>query len=128
MKLATPAALSAIVLAAACTMGDAGSTGTASPNDPVVVVPEGGATAPKPGAPVVVPPSEAGPGAPKAGDTCGAAPFQKYVGQKSPEITVPAGTNVRHYRAGDPITMDFLPSRMNFEYDRTGKLVKVSCG
>ena len=50
------------------------------------------------------------------------------MGQKSPAITVPAGTEVRHYRTGDSVTMDLNPSRLNFEYDRTGKLVKVTCG
>ncbi|TKW65729.1 MAG: hypothetical protein DI616_14030 [Paracoccus denitrificans] len=62
------------------------------------------------------------------GDECGAAAYQQYVGQKSPAISLPAGTNFRHYRSGDPITMDLAPSRLNFEYDRSGTLVKVSCG
>ncbi|MFV0302296.1 MAG: I78 family peptidase inhibitor [Paracoccus sp. (in: a-proteobacteria)] len=70
-----------------------------------------------------------GPEGPAAeGDTCGAADYQQYVGQQSPEITLPAGTLFRHYRSGDPVTMDMAPARVNFEYDRTGKLVKVSCG
>lgn len=59
---------------------------------------------------------------------CIADRFQQFVGQKSPAITFPAGTEVRHYRTGDPVTMDLNPSRLNFEYDRTGKLVKVTCG
>lgn len=61
-------------------------------------------------------------------DACGADAYQSYVGQKSPAITVPAGTIVRHYRSGDPVTADFSPVRLNFEYDRSGVLVKVSCG
>lgn len=61
-------------------------------------------------------------------DPCGAAAYQQYVGEKSPAISLPAGTNFRHYRTGDPVTMDFSPTRINFEYDRTGTLVEVSCG
>ncbi|MBA4489852.1 I78 family peptidase inhibitor [Paracoccus sp. S1E-3] len=61
-------------------------------------------------------------------DACGAAAYQQYVGQKSPQISLASGTVFRHYRTGDPITMDLLPTRINFEYDRTGTLVKVSCG
>ncbi|MCQ0970918.1 I78 family peptidase inhibitor [Paracoccus sp. TK19116] len=72
-----------------------------------------------------------GPGGsdPSAGpDTCGAAAYQGYVGQQSPAITVPPGTDYRSYRTGDPVTMDFNENRINFEYDRQGVLVKVSCG
>lgn len=61
-------------------------------------------------------------------DPCGAGAYQQYVGQTSPQISLPAGTVVRHYRTGDPITMDMAPGRINFEYDRSGKLVKVTCG
>ncbi len=63
-----------------------------------------------------------------ADDSCGATAYQQYVGQKSPAISLPAGTNFRHYRSGDPVTMDFAPARLNFEYDRSGTLVKVTCG
>ena len=61
-------------------------------------------------------------------DTCGAAAYQQYVGQKSPAISLPAGTVFRDYRSGDPVTMDMAPARINFEYDRSGTLVKVTCG
>lgn len=62
------------------------------------------------------------------GDTCGAAAYQQYVGQKSPSISLPAGTVARDYRIGAPVTMDLAPTRINFEYDSSGRLVKVSCG
>ena len=62
------------------------------------------------------------------GDECGASTYQQYVGQKSPGISMPPGTEFRHYRSGAPITMDYSATRVNFEYDRSGKLVKVSCG
>ncbi|WP_185968505.1 I78 family peptidase inhibitor [Paracoccus sp. M683] len=59
---------------------------------------------------------------------CTATDYEQYVGQTSPQISIPAGTQFRHYRTGDPLTMDLSPNRLNFEYDRTGKLIKVSCG
>lgn len=76
--------------------------------------------APAPSTPVVVVPEPPG--------ECTAANYQQFIGQKSPAITVPDGTAVRHYRTGDPVTMDLNPTRLNFEYSRSGKLVKVTCG
>ncbi len=61
-------------------------------------------------------------------DACGASNYEQFVGQKSPEIVLPAGTVFRDYRSGDPVTSDLSPERINFEYDRSGVLVKVSCG
>ncbi len=61
-------------------------------------------------------------------DACGASAYQQYVGQQSPQISVPAGTAMRHYRTGDPMTMDMRIDRLNFEYDRSGRLVAVTCG
>ncbi|WBU57660.1 I78 family peptidase inhibitor [Paracoccus sediminicola] len=68
---------------------------------------------------------------------CTADQYQQYIGQRSPQITLPAGTVFRHYRT-DPVvnedgsinvvTLDYYPSRLNFEYDRHGTLVDVNCG
>lgn len=63
-----------------------------------------------------------------ADDSCGAARFAELVGQKNPVLTIPADTPYRTYRTGDPVTMDFAPKRLNFEYDLSGKLIRVSCG
>lgn len=63
-----------------------------------------------------------------SGDTCGAAAYQHHVGAHSPQISVPAGTEMRHYRSGDPLTRDRRLDRLNFEYDRSGRLVSVTCG
>lgn len=65
---------------------------------------------------------------PETPTECRAADYQQYVGQQSPALTLPAGTEFRHYRTGDAVTMDMNPARLNFEYDRTGKLVSVTCG
>lgn len=75
--------------------------------------------APPPSTTVVVPP---------ATTQCLASQYQQYVGQQSPAITLPAGTEYRHYRTGDPVTKDLNPTRLNFEYDRGGRLVSVTCG
>lgn len=61
-------------------------------------------------------------------DACNSAAYQQFVGERSPVVSVPAGTAFRHYRSGDPVTMDLNPARLNFEYDRSGVLIKVSCG
>lgn len=63
-----------------------------------------------------------------AEDTCNAAEYQEYIGQKSPAIELPPGTEMRHYRTGDPVTQDLRPERINFEYDRSGALAAVTCG
>ena len=65
---------------------------------------------------------------PSAATQCIADQYQQYVGQQSPAITVAAGTEYRHYRTGDPVTRDLNPTRLNFEYDRSGRLVSVTCG
>lgn len=65
---------------------------------------------------------------PSTEDACGATNYTSLIGQTSPQITLPAGTVHRSYRTGDPVTLDLQQSRVNFEYDRSGKLIKVSCG
>lgn len=78
------------------------------------------ACAPAPNTTVVV--------TPPVQTACIADQFQQFVGQRSPAISLPAGTEYRHYRTGDPVTMDHNPARVNFEYNRSGTLVSVSCG
>ncbi|MDS9468284.1 I78 family peptidase inhibitor [Paracoccus sp. MBLB3053] len=63
-----------------------------------------------------------------ADDTCGANTYLPLIGQTSPNITVPANTPYRTYRTGDPVTMDYNMKRLNFEHDKSGRLVRVSCG
>ena len=61
-------------------------------------------------------------------DSCGAATYAELVGQTNPTIRVAEGTPYRTYRTGDPVTSDFALTRLNFEYDRSGKLLRVTCG
>ena len=92
---------------------------------PVIIAALGGAAALAACAP---PPQTTTIIVPDAASTCVATDYEQYVGQRSPAISLPAGTVYRHYRTGDPVTMDFNPNRINFEYNRSGTLVKVSCG
>ena len=75
-----------------------------------------------------LPPSTTTVVVPAASTQCIADQYQQYVGQQSPAISLPAGTEYRHYRTGDPVTKDLNPTRLNFEYDRGGRLVSVTCG
>ncbi|WP_323717482.1 I78 family peptidase inhibitor [Paracoccus aminovorans] len=61
-------------------------------------------------------------------DSCGASRYLPLIGQSGVTISVPANVPYRSYKTGDPVTMDFSPSRLNFEHDKTGKLIRVSCG
>lgn len=63
-----------------------------------------------------------------ADDSCGASRYLPLIGQSGVTISVPANAAYRSYKTGDPVTMDFNPNRLNFEHDKTGKLVRVSCG
>lgn len=61
-------------------------------------------------------------------DSCGAGRYADLIGQTNPAISVPEGTDYRTYRTGDPVTQDFAPKRLNFEYHRSGELLRVTCG
>ena len=60
-------------------------------------------------------------------DACGADRYAQYIGQVSPKITVPAGTDYRIIGPTDAVTMDLKPARVNFVYDDRGVLQKVEC-
>lgn len=118
------ALLAAPVLLAAC---ETTKTTTVMAPEGAAVVAQPGTVVATPSGPVTTPTTVAVVPANK-GDTCGAAKYSALIGQKSPVISVAAGTEFRHFRTGEPVTMDFSPERLNFEYDRRGKLVNVTCG
>lgn len=70
--------------------------------------------------------------APAANDTCGAGGFEGLIGQTAEilellEFDRPA----RSYAEGDPVTLDYLPERINFVVDTdpdAPRIVEVSCG
>jgi hypothetical protein len=62
-------------------------------------------------------------------NACGAAALQGLVGQPeavlaSMTLTVP----VRVIRPGQAVTMDFNPSRLNFDIDERGRIARIWCG
>ena len=78
----------------------------------------------------VVPPPGPGPddrpGLPGP-NACGADRYAQYIGQRNPQITVPAGTVYRVIGPNDVVTMDLMPARVNFIYNAAGDLEKVEC-
>lgn len=72
--------------------------------------------------PTVTPPAE------PDTDQCNAASLNGLVGQSSSVLRtmmLPAGTRV--INAGDPVTMDFRPDRMNIEIGIDQRIAKVAC-
>lgn len=65
---------------------------------------------------------------PSVTDSCGAERYMELVGQTNPSLSVPEGTLYRTYRTGDPVTQAFAPRRLNFEFDKENRLVRVKCG
>ncbi len=62
-------------------------------------------------------------------DTCGAARFAHLVGQV-PEAARALGLpqRARIIGHGEPVTMDYLPDRLNIALGPDGKIVQISCG
>ena len=64
-----------------------------------------------------------------AADACGAASLQRLVGQDMSALaamTFPDTT--RFISPGDAVTMDFSPTRLNFDLDEDGTILRVWCG
>lgn len=62
--------------------------------------------------------------------TCGAETLQGLVGQREEVLAAMTfeASAVRVIRPGQAVTMDYSPRRINFELDRTGRIVRVFCG
>lgn len=62
------------------------------------------------------------------GDACGASGFQGLIGQSRDVLaamTFPADTRI--IGPDQPVTADFRTERLNIEYDRNGRIEKISC-
>jgi hypothetical protein len=60
---------------------------------------------------------------------CGADGMQNLVGQDKAvfaAMTFPMGTRI--IEPGMPVTADFSAERLNFDLDKTGRIVRVWCG
>lgn len=67
---------------------------------------------------------------PPANDTCNARGHQHLVGRPRSEIPAPAKPELQRVAClGCPITMDYIPERLNFFFDeKTGIIKEVRCG
>ena len=66
---------------------------------------------------------------PAAQDSCNAAQFADLVGQDATALErVLLLCKVRVIRPGQPVTMDFLPDRINFMIDDANLIAQVTCG
>jgi hypothetical protein len=81
-------------------------------------------------APAHTPAPKPAPAPPPAPDQCGATEAQKYVGKPRTEIPVPLIPDWQRVACTTcPVTMEFMPKRLNFFYDaETGIVKEVKCG
>ncbi|MCG3269429.1 I78 family peptidase inhibitor [Yoonia sp. I 8.24] len=62
-------------------------------------------------------------------DTCGAGEHADLIGQDATALErVLILGMVRVTRPGDIVTMDFWPTRINFQIDANEKIVAITCG
>lgn len=90
-------------------------------------------TAPSPtsAAPPATTPPQSRPPEPRPGaDSCGAAAAQRYVGRPRTEIPIPIQPSLQRVACTTcPITLEYMPRRLNFFYDaETGVIKEVKCG
>lgn len=80
-------------------------------------------------APTEVPP-DPGPVVPVAtGDTCGAPPYARLIGQDATALERELILRqVRVIRPDMAVTMDYSEGRINFEVDATNRIARTFCG
>ncbi len=62
-------------------------------------------------------------------DTCGAAPHSALIGQPATALErVLIMRQVRVIYPDTMVTMDFIPTRINFEIDAAGRIARITCG
>jgi hypothetical protein len=62
-------------------------------------------------------------------DTCNLAGAEALVGQNIAAVTLPADQGaIRVIGPDQAVTMDFSPSRLNIDHDKTGIITRVWCG
>jgi len=74
------------------------------------------------------------PSDPSAKGSCRLDAVQGYVGQEPSDQTVAEiftksqAKRLRLIHAGEMVTMDFSPDRLNIELDKSGKIARITCG
>ena len=61
-------------------------------------------------------------------DPCGAKGYSTLLGGTLAAVTLPMDLNDRVVRPGDSVTMDYDPTRLNFELNENDVIVGLSCG
>jgi hypothetical protein len=72
-----------------------------------------------------------GPGAPVTPVICRVGDFASFKGQPESVLaatTFPRGLAVRIVKPGQPVTMDFSESRVNFLLDAQNRIDEITCG
>lgn len=113
-----PIAAAALLLTlAACASEPSGAPPTSPP--PANVAP-----------PASPPPQSRPPEQRPGGDACGAKEAQRYVGRPRTEIPIPIQPSLQRVACTTcPITLEFVPRRLNFFFDaETGIIKEVKCG
>lgn len=66
---------------------------------------------------------------PAAEDTCNASEYAMLVGEDATTLErVLLLGKVRVIRPGQPVTMDFLPDRINFMINARNEIAQITCG
>lgn len=61
-------------------------------------------------------------------DPCGAQGYTALLGSSIAAVTLPANLNDRVVHAGDAVTLDYDPTRLNLELNADDMIVGLSCG
>ena len=65
-----------------------------------------------------------------ANDSCGAHAAAHLIGKDAAAVSALANRRdpIRVISPGQPVTMDYLATRLNIELDAAGKIVRLNCG
>ncbi len=66
--------------------------------------------------------------APQTEETCDLESYRGFLGASLAAVTFPADPNLRLIMAGDIVTMDFVPDRVNIHVDDNGRIHDLTCG
>lgn len=61
-------------------------------------------------------------------DPCNAAAYGNLIGNNIAAASFPAGLDHRIVGPGTMVTMDHVPKRLNFNVDKDGKVLSITCG
>lgn len=68
------------------------------------------------------------PATPVGDDPCNAAQLNDDIGKSVGDLELTVTGAVRAIRPGDPVTMDYSPTRLNIDLDENDRVVRAWCG